>query len=103
MGIGGRRVTRERKAFVTSTGQPFRIPRDVIVSLGNGDLPAGYAALCDTFGFHPMAAGIGIIPAETVQTLGNGNALAGRKVLSAFIRKVRRERRKDKGTHAAPV
>jgi hypothetical protein len=37
-------------------GAPFVIPHDVLARLGNGDTGAGYGALCNALGIHPMVA-----------------------------------------------
>jgi hypothetical protein len=68
----------------------FRIPYDVIRKLGNGDNGRGLAALCDTFGIHPMAGSPGEISADVVKETGHGDPIAGRRVLSKFVAAVRR-------------
>jgi hypothetical protein len=64
-----------------------------LTALGDGDLPLGFAVMCDTFGFHTLARGFGIIPPETVRQIGNGNMAAGRKVLTQFVSMVRSQRK----------
>ena len=74
------------------TGQPFKIPRDVIAKLGDGDLPLGVAVLYQMFGERPASHPFGTISVETVQAIGGGNINAGRKVLTRFISMVRSQR-----------
>ena len=81
---------------MTSTGQPFRIPRDVISKLGDGDLPLGVAVLYQMFGERPAAHPFGTISREAVQAIGNGNMAAGRKVLTRFVSMVRSQHAKAK-------
>jgi hypothetical protein len=78
------------------SGQPFRIPRDVIHKLGDGDRPLGVAVLYRMFGERPASHPFGTIAAETVQAIGNGNINAGRKVLTRFVSMVRSQRTKTK-------
>jgi hypothetical protein len=79
-----------------------KIPADVVRALGGSDTPLGLAILHDTFGgaLHPMAGTTATVPVELVAQIGGGNAVAGRRVLSAFIRMVRRENKRGKGRAA---
>ena len=82
---------------MTVTGPPFRIPSDVMKALGGGDdLPLGHAVLSETLGTHTLVNGVGVISAEMVKEIGNGNAAAGRKVLTRFIAKVCQDRTKTR-------
>lgn len=74
------------------SGQPFRIPVDSLKALGGGNAAAGHAAMCDVFGCH--GAGVGVVPAEKVAEIGNGNINAERKVLTRFVSMACRQRSK---------
>jgi hypothetical protein len=85
-----------RKSGGRVTGQPFKIPKDVISKLGDGDLPLGVAVLYRMFGERPASHPFGTVSAETIAQIGNGNMAAGRKVLTRFVGMVRSQRAKTK-------
>jgi hypothetical protein len=75
-------------------GQPprgsFRLPKEVINKLGDGDPRAGGAVAHGMFGVEPDGDPT-IIDADVVRDIGHGSLAAGRRVLKKFIAKVRRQ------------
>jgi hypothetical protein len=72
----------------------FRIPRDVIDKLGDGDLQAGAAVAGHMFAVDDNDDPTTIHP-HVVRILGEGNLTAGRRVLEKFVARVRRQSRED--------
>jgi hypothetical protein len=89
-----------RKSGGRVTGQPFKIPKDVISKLGNGDMPLGVAILYQMFGERPATHPFGTISAETVAQIGGGSLPKGRAVLNEFITVVRKDRAATMRTRA---
>jgi hypothetical protein len=74
-------------------GQPargsFKIPRDVIESLGDGDPKAGGAIAHRMFGVEDEPDDPTTIDPNVVRLLGDGDIRGGQRVLEKFIRQVR--------------
>jgi hypothetical protein len=79
---------------MTVSGPAFRVPIDTLKALGGGDAAAGHAALCASMGCY--GHGVGIIPGEMVQAIGNGSLSKGRAVLNKFVAMVRSQRTKTR-------
>jgi hypothetical protein len=69
--------------------ESFRLPRDVIDKLGNGDPQAGGAVVHGMFGIEPDGDP-SVIHADVVRDIGHGDIKAGRRVLEKFIAMLRR-------------
>jgi hypothetical protein len=86
----GRGVHYEQPAI---KGQPprgsFRLPRDVIAQLGDGDLKAGGAVVAGMFGIEADSDSPDVVHADVVRDIGHGDMKAGRRVLERFIQRVR--------------
>jgi hypothetical protein len=67
----------------------FRIPRDVIDALGDGDPKTGGAVAHGMFGLEDDPEDPTIIHGNVVRLLGNGSLAAGRRVLERFVQRVR--------------
>jgi hypothetical protein len=77
-------------------GQPprgsFRLPKDVINKLGEGDPQAGGAVVAGMFGVEPDSDfPVDVIHADVVRDIGHGSLAAGRRVLERFVQRVRSE------------
>jgi hypothetical protein len=76
-------------------GQPprgsFRLPRDVIAQLGDGDLKAGGALVAGMFGVEPDSDSPDVVHADVIRDIGHGSVNAGRRVLEKFVARVRRQ------------
>jgi hypothetical protein len=77
----------------------FRISKDVIAKLGDGDLRAGGFVLHSLFGIEDTPDDPTIIHPHVVRIIGNGNINAGRKVLEKFVARVRRQSREGIALH----
>ena len=77
-------------------GQPprgsFRLPRDIINILGDGDPHAGGRVLAHMFSVEPGDDPT-IISADVVRDVGHGDLAKGHKVLGRFVQMVRRQSR----------
>jgi hypothetical protein len=72
----------------------FRLPRDVIAQLGDGDLKAGGAVVAGMFGVEPDSDfPVDVVHADVVRDVGHGSLAAGRRVLEKFVARVRRQSR----------
>jgi hypothetical protein len=73
-------------------GQPprgsFRLPRDVIAQLGDGDLKAGGAIVAGMFGVEPDSDSPDVVHADVIRDIGHGSVNAGRRVLEKFVARV---------------
>jgi hypothetical protein len=67
----------------------FRIPRDVINALGDGDLKVGGAVVHGMFGIEDDPEDPTLIHPHAVRIIGNGNINTGRRILEKFIQRVR--------------
>jgi hypothetical protein len=63
----------------------FRIPRDVINALGDGDPKAGGAVAHAMFGIEDTPEDPTVIHPHAVRIIGNGSLAAGRKVLRRWV------------------
>lgn len=78
------------------------LPHDVVLTLGGGNADVGHAVLGDTLNFHPMQVPPGQIPAGVVRELGDGDIHKGRRVLRAFVARIRGQyTREHRSTKAA--
>jgi hypothetical protein len=90
----GRGVHYEQPAI---RGQPprgsFRLPRDVIAQLGDGDLKAGGAVVAGMFDIEADSDfPADVIHADVVRDIGHGSERAGCRVLEKFVQRVRQAR-----------
>jgi hypothetical protein len=67
----------------------FRLPRDVVNKLGDGDPKAGGAVIHQMFGVEDDPDDPTIVHGDVVKIIGNGSLAAGRRVLERFIQRVR--------------
>jgi hypothetical protein len=67
----------------------FKMPPDALRKLGSGSPDLGHVVLNQTLGFHPLAAGLGEVPAETVTAAGGGDHAAGHSVLRKWVARIR--------------
>jgi hypothetical protein len=74
-------------------GQPprgsFRLPKDVINKLGEGDAQTGGAVVAGMFGVEPDSDFPDVVHADVVRDIGHGDIKAGQKVLQKFVARVR--------------
>jgi hypothetical protein len=74
-------------------GQPprgsFRLPKDVINKLGEGDPKAGGAVVAGMFGVESDNDFPDVVHADVVRDIGHGSVNAGRRVLERFVQRVR--------------
>ena len=71
----------------------FRLPRDVVNKLGDGDPKAGGAVVHQMFGVEDDPEDPTIVHGDVVRIIGNGSVAAGRRVLEKFVQRVRRQSR----------
>jgi hypothetical protein len=69
----------------------FRIPKDVIAALGDGDLESGGFVLHSLFGIEDTPDDPTVIHPHVIRIIGNGSLAAGQKVLQRFVQMVRRQ------------
>jgi hypothetical protein len=90
----GRGVHYEQPAI---KGQPprgsFRLPKDVINKLSEGDPQTGGRVAAHMFGVEPDTDSPDVVHADVVRDIGHGDIKAGRRVLEKFIARVRRRAR----------
>jgi hypothetical protein len=70
----------------------FRIPRNIVDKLGQGDTRAGAAVLAGMFSVAPGDDPT-IVHPDVVRDIGHGSERAGRAVLDKFVARVRRQSR----------
>jgi hypothetical protein len=69
----------------------FKIPLDVIDKLGNNDRILGIAVMADVLKISPLHGGM--VDAEALTKLGDGDRKTGERVLKKFIANTRRQRK----------
>jgi hypothetical protein len=69
----------------------FRIPKDVINKLGEGDPQTGGAVVHSMFGIEDDPDDPTVVHPHVVRIIGAGNLAAGRRVLEKFVARVRSE------------
>jgi hypothetical protein len=77
----------------------FRISKDVIAALGDGDLKVGGAVVHSMFGIEDSPDDPTIIHGDAVRIIGGGNINTGRRVLEKFVAQVRRQSREGAVLH----
>jgi hypothetical protein len=76
---------------VDASTEGFEVPHDVVKTIGGGIYAVGLAILHDVVpGGHVMHGPV--ISPDTLKTIGDGDASAGRKVLNKLVAIVRRQR-----------
>jgi hypothetical protein len=84
-------------------GQPprgsFRLPKDVINKLGEGDPQAGGRVAAHMFSAEPDIDFPDVVHADVVRDIGHGDIKAGRRVLERFVQRVRQGAREGATLH----
>lgn len=81
-------VEYQRPIYGGSLKGAFKLPHNAIRALGNGDPEAGLAVADQMFGHH-IALGRGTVHPDVVRHLGDGDLVAGRRVLQKFVATLR--------------
>jgi hypothetical protein len=68
----------------------FRVGKDIIAKLGDGDLQTGGFILQQMFGIEDDPEDPTVVHPHVLRILGNGSLAAGRRVLERFVAQVRR-------------